>query len=292
MHEPYYPDELRPLMEHRLLPRDEEVIMTRAIAEGNRIQGFLETNPDLEEEVRAFLEEKNADAEDFRKQLPFFYVRSMVKICDKFRDRVRKYCDYMDLINEAFLVTQDFILRIGLEGSSNFDPERGVRFLTFLWRKLFFEIRSYSRKSGNTELVHIPSKVKQKRGYDNVIFASGIIADGDGNEGDLEVFTSGDTPVLDLICDFEELDDIRDAIEKCGLNAREMEVLQRNQGLNRKPKEALNNIKDDFGVTKERVRQIKNKAKSKLAEYLIKTHPRFKALAELQLAKDADSDEN
>jgi RNA polymerase primary sigma factor len=113
-----------------------------------------------------------------------------------------------------------------------------------------------------------------------VVSLDTIVGEGDITLGDLladDVDIDGRTDPIEVVLSSARERDVSAVLDEV-LDQRAAEVIRRRYGIGGRPEETLENIGEDFGVTRERIRQIENKARKalvgnptvrKLYEYLI-----------------------
>ena len=142
-----------------------------------------------------------------------------------------------DLINEG---------NVGLiKAAEKFDETRGFKFISYaVWWILPEKISDSLRASGS----HVSVDAPFIEGEENSL---------------LDVMTNPDSPMADKGLVSESLSTEIDRALGV-LNEREKQIIERSFGINNQPEMTLEEIGETFGLTRERVRQIREKAIRKL----------------------------
>jgi len=113
------------------------------------------------------------------------------------------------------------------------------------------------------ELDMTPEKVVevQKYGREPISLSTPLGEDGDSEFGDLIEDTSSEKPD-EIAIDQAKRNELLRVLE--GMNPREAQIIRSRYGLDDGIMKTLDQIGADMGVTRERIRQIENKAMSKL----------------------------
>ena len=238
------------------------------------------------EEQRAARKARRGDAVAFQKLIRH-NLRFVVKVARQYH---RAGYPLEDLINEG---------NLGLvQAAKRFDPGRGCRFITYAswWIRRgilayltdrsrivripadrVFERMQLARISGQLEqrLERQPSQAElarsMKRRESDIEFLQGLPvvslsmdAPAAGEDADFEIETLEDGGSgSDEQCALRERSSVvRDAMQI--LDARERDVVQRHYGLLNDKPETLQKIGNDWGVTRERARQLKDRALQKI----------------------------
>jgi RNA polymerase sigma-32 factor len=248
-----------------------------------------------EEHELAVRVKEHGDTEAAR-QLVLSNLRLVVKIAMEYR---RVWASVLDLIQEG---------NVGLlQAVKRFDPYRGVKLSSYsaYWirayilkylidnirlvrvgssraeRKLFFQLNRARRELESAgfraepkllaERLDVPEEavvdMERRLAESDLSIDAPVSHEGEGPSfGDY--LSSGEAPVEEIVADVEMRRTLRAAIEEFSidLDEREQKIL-RDRILSDDPK-TLQEIGDDFGLTRERVRQIEAKLVQRLREFL------------------------
>ena len=244
-----------------LLPVEEEVELSQKIRKGDRRA--------LDKLVRANLRFVVSVAKQYQNQglsLPDLINEGnvgLIKAAEKFDEtRGFKFISYAvwwirQTILQA-LAEQSRIVRLPLNQVS------AVNKITKAMTK--FE-QEYERKPSADELAELVNELPEK--ISDSLRASGrhVSVDAPFIEGEenslLDVMTNPDSPMADKGLVSESLSTEIDRALGV-LNEREKQIIERSFGINNQPEMTLEEIGETFGLTRERVRQIREKAIRKL----------------------------
>ena len=244
-----------------LLPVEEEVELSQRIRKGDRRA--------LDKLVRANLRFVVSVAKQYQNQglsLPDLINEGnvgLIKAAEKFDEtRGFKFISYAvwwirQTILQA-LSEQSRIVRLPLNQVS------AVNKITKAMTK--FE-QEYERKPSADELAELVNELPEK--ISDSLRASGrhVSVDAPFIEGEenslLDVMTNPDSPMADKGLVSESLSTEIDRALGV-LNEREKQIIERSFGINNQPEMTLEEIGETFGLTRERVRQIREKAIRKL----------------------------
>ena len=244
-----------------LLPVEEEVELSQRIRKGDRRA--------LDKLVRANLRFVVSVAKQYQNQglsLPDLINEGnvgLIKAAEKFDEtRGFKFISYAvwwirQTILQA-LAEQSRIVRLPLNQVS------AVNKITKAMTK--FE-QEYERKPSADELAELVNELPEK--ISDSLRASGrhVSVDAPFIEGEenslLDVMTDPDSPMADKGLVSESLSTEIDRALGV-LNEREKQIIERSFGINNQPEMTLEEIGETFGLTRERVRQIREKAIRKL----------------------------
>ena len=244
-----------------LLPVEEEVELSQRIRKGDRSA--------LDKLVRANLRFVVSVAKQYQNQglsLPDLINEGnvgLIKAAEKFDEtRGFKFISYAvwwirQTILQA-LAEQSRIVRLPLNQVS------AVNKITKAMTK--FE-QEYERKPSADELAELVNELPEK--ISDSLRASGrhVSVDAPFIEGEenslLDVMTNPDSPMADKGLVSESLSTEIDRALGV-LNEREKQIIERSFGINNQPEMTLEEIGETFGLTRERVRQIREKAIRKL----------------------------
>ena len=244
-----------------LLPVEEEVELSQRIRKGDRRA--------LDKLVRANLRFVVSVAKQYQNQglsLPDLINEGnvgLIKAAEKFDEtRGFKFISYAvwwirQTILQA-LAEQSRIVRLPLNQVS------AVNKITKAMTK--FE-QEYERKPSADELAELVNELPEK--ISDSLRASGrhVSVDAPFIEGEenslLDVMTNPDSPMADKGLVSESLSTEIDRALGV-LNEREKQIIERSLGINIQPEMTLEEIGETFGLTRERVRQIREKAIRKL----------------------------
>lgn len=252
---------LQEIGREQLLPVEEEVELSQRIRKGDRRA--------LDKLVRANLRFVVSVAKQYQNQglsLPDLINEGnvgLIKAAEKFDEtRGFKFISYAvwwirQTILQA-LAEQSRIVRLPLNQVS------AVNKITKAMTK--FE-QEYERKPSADELAELVNELPEK--ISDSLRASGrhVSVDAPFIEGEenslLDVMTNPDSPMADKGLVSESLSiEIDRALGV--LNEREKQIIERSFGINDQPEMTLEEIGETFGLTRERVRQIREKAIRKL----------------------------
>ena len=252
---------LQEIGREQLLPVEEEVELSQRIRKGDRRA--------LDKLVRANLRFVVSVAKQYQNQglsLPDLINEGNVglkKAAEKFDEtRGFKFISYAvwwirQTILQA-LAEQSRIVRLPLNQVS------AVNKITKAMTK--FE-QEYERKPSADELAELVNELPEK--ISDSLRASGrhVSVDAPFIEGEenslLDVMTNPDSPMADKGLVSESLSTEIDRALGV-LNEREKQIIERSFGINNQPEMTLEEIGETFGLTRERVRQIREKAIRKL----------------------------
>ena len=244
-----------------LLPVEEEVELSQKIRKGDRRA--------LDKLVRANLRFVVSVAKQYQNQglsLPDLINEGnvgLIKAAEKFDEtRGFKFISYaVWWIRQSILqalAEQSRIVRLPLNQVS------AVNKITKAMTK--FE-QEYERKPSADELAELVNELPEK--ISDSLRASGrhVSVDAPFIEGEenslLDVMTNPDSPMADKGLVSESLSTEIDRALGV-LNEREKQIIERSFGINNQPEMTLEEIGETFGLTRERVRQIREKAIRKL----------------------------
>ena len=244
-----------------LLPVEEEVELSQKIRKGDRRA--------LDKLVRANLRFVVSVAKQYQNQglsLPDLINEGnvgLIKAAEKFDEtRGFKFISYaVWWIRQTILQSlaeQSRIVRLPLNQVS------AVNKITKAMTK--FE-QEYERKPSADELAELVNELPEK--ISDSLRASGrhVSVDAPFIEGEenslLDVMTNPDSPMADKGLVSESLSTEIDRALGV-LNEREKQIIERSFGINNQPEMTLEEIGETFGLTRERVRQIREKAIRKL----------------------------
>ena len=252
---------LKEIGREALLPVEEEVELSQRIRKGDRRA--------LDKLVRANLRFVVSVAKQYQNQglsLPDLINEGnvgLIKAAEKFDEtRGFKFISYAvwwirQTILQA-LAEQSRIVRLPLNQVS------AVNKITKAMTK--FE-QEYERKPSADELAELVNELPEK--ITDSLRASGrhVSVDAPFIEGEenslLDVMTNPDSPMADKGLVSESLSTEIDRALGV-LNEREKQIIERSFGINNQPEMTLEEIGETFGLTRERVRQIREKAIRKL----------------------------
>ena len=252
---------LQEIGREQLLPVEEEVELSQRIRKGDRRA--------LDRLVRANLRFVVSVAKQYQNQglsLPDLINEGnvgLIKAAEKFDEtRGFKFISYAvwwirQTILQA-LAEQSRIVRLPLNQVS------AVNKITKAMTK--FE-QEYERKPSADELAELVNELPEK--ISDSLRASGrhVSVDAPFIEGEenslLDVMTNPDSPMADKGLVSESLSTEIDRALGV-LNEREKQIIERSFGINNQPEMTLEEIGETFGLTRERVRQIREKAIRKL----------------------------
>ena len=252
---------LQEIGREQLLPVEEEVELSQRIRKGDRRA--------LDKLVRANLRFVVSVAKQYQNQglsLPDLINEGnvgLIKAAEKFDEtRGFKFISYAvwwirQTILQA-LAEQSRIVRLPLNQVS------AVNKITKAMTK--FE-QEFERKPSADELAELVNELPEK--ISDSLRASGrhVSVDAPFVEGEenslLDVMTNPDSPMADKGLVSESLSTEIDRALGV-LNEREKQIIERSFGINNQPEMTLEEIGETFGLTRERVRQIREKAIRKL----------------------------
>ena len=252
---------LQEIGREQLLPVEEEVELSQRIRKGDRRA--------LDKLVRANLRFVVSVAQQYQNQglsLPDLINEGnvgLIKAAEKFDEtRGFKFISYAvwwirQTILQA-LAEQSRIVRLPLNQVS------AVNKITKAMTK--FE-QEYERKPSADELAELVNELPEK--ISDSLRASGrhVSVDAPFIEGEenslLDVMVNTDSPMADKGLVSESLSTEIDRALGV-LNEREKQIIERSFGINNQPEMTLEEIGETFGLTRERVRQIREKAIRKL----------------------------
>lgn len=252
----------------------------------------------MEQEKEFFLRIQQGDIEA-RNEFIERNLRLVISIAKKY---IGRGLDFLDLIQEG---------NIGLmKALDKYDVNKGYRFSTYAYYwiqqsidraimnysrniRLSIEtsmnLRNYkkrknelmlqlNRKLNNEELAkYLNISIKEVEEYETNIYDTlslNTFID-DNNDAEIgELIPSGDRLTEDVVEEKILQHEIKDLLEKCNLNQREMEVLLLHYGFDNNERKSLEEISRIYGVTRQRVKAIEDKAlkkirRSKIIEYFM-----------------------
>lgn len=271
-----------------LLSADEERELAWRVVEGQKAQKRLQQEPDLSDEERAALERLVRDSELAKEHLIKANTRLVVSLAKRY---IGMGLPFLDLIQEG---------NIGLiKATERFDPSLGNRFSTYAsWWIRQSILRALSNRGHTIRLpVHKRDAIRRMRRVRQDMYKTlgreptdeelaeelglspqelvdlqrlavrTISLDqpvGEDEETTLgELIVDGEAPTPFDVASLSQLrEDVRTALES--LNQREADVLYLRYGLDGGDMRTLQEVAEELGVTRERVRQIESRALRKL----------------------------
>ena len=252
---------LQEIGREQLLPVEEEVELSQRIRKGDRRA--------LDKLVRANLRFVVSVAKQYQNQglsLPDLINEGnvgLIKAAEKFDEtRGFKFISYAvwwirQTILQA-LAEQSRIVRL---------PLNQVSAVNKITKAMTTFEQEYERKPSADELAELVNELPEK--ISDSLRASGrhVSVDAPFIEGEenslLDVMTNPDSPMVDKGLVSESLSTEIDRALGV-LNEREKQIIERSFGINNQPEMTLEEIGETFGLTRERVRQIREKAIRKL----------------------------
>ena len=252
----------------------------------------------MEQEKEFFLRIQQGDIEA-RNEFIERNLRLVISIAKKY---IGRGLDFLDLIQEG---------NIGLmKALDKYDVNKGYRFSTYAYYwiqqsidraimnygrniRLSIEtsmnLRNYkkrknelvlqlNRKLNNEELAkYLNISIKEVEEYETNIYDTlslNTFIDDNNDEEIGDLIPSGDRLTEDVVEEKILQHEIKDLLEKCNLNQREMEVLLLHYGFDNNERKSLEEISRIYGVTRQRVKAIEDKAlkkirRSKFIEYFM-----------------------
>ncbi|HEY63702.1 MAG TPA: sigma-70 family RNA polymerase sigma factor [Caldilineae bacterium] len=271
-----------------LLTPEEERELAWKVVHGQEAAKRLKEEPDLDEETRAELQKIVEEGEKAREHLIKANTRLVVSLAKRY---VNMGLPFLDLIQEG---------NIGLiKATERFNPSLGNRFSTYAsWWIRQSILRALSNRGHAIRLpVHKRDAIRRMKRTKQEMYktlgreptdeelaeALGItpreLAElqrlairtisldqpvGEDEETTLgELIVDGDAPTPFDVASLSQLrEDVRNALES--LNEREREVLYLRYGLDGGEMRTLQEVAEELGVTRERVRQIESRALRKM----------------------------
>lgn len=271
-----------------LLTAEEEKELAWRVVNGMKAAKRLKEDPNLTPEERAELEKLVADGEQAKEHLVKANTRLVVSLAKRYTNMG---LPFLDLIQEG---------NIGLiKATERFDPSLGNRFSTYAsWWIRQSILRALSNRGHAIRLpVHKRDAIRRMRRVKQELYKTlgrepldeelaeelGISLQelselqrlsvrtisldqpvGEDEETTLgELIVDGEAPTPFDVASLSQLrEDVRAALES--LNKREAEVLYLRYGLDGGEMRTLQEVAEEMGVTRERVRQIESRALRKL----------------------------
>ncbi len=293
-------DPLTRLLRHDVLTQDEEIELAQRIEVGRLAEAFLAEHPELDEQTARIYRRKVADGRRAADDLVAANQRLVMSIAQKYRRSCNASVDIDDLFDEGF-----FGLARAVE---KFDWRRGSKFSTYAtwWirqsitraianqsRAIRLPVHAHDdlqrvlrarddlRREGQEPTVAAIARTSglSESSVRNLLFVGRSLLALDQAIGD------GAATLGDSIADAEDsgpeaivvLEELRSLIDTAfaELSDRERDVMERRFGLGDRNPQTLEEIGQDYDVTRERIRQIQKIATSKLSNQ--KDRARFEA---------------
>ena len=244
-----------------LLPVEEEVELSQRIRKGDRRA--------LDKLVRANLRFVVSVAKQYQNQglsLPDLINEGnvgLIKAAEKFDEtRGFKFISYA-----VWWIRQTILQALGEQSRIVRLPLNQVSAVNKITKAMTKFEQEYERKPSADELAELVNELPEK--ISDSLRASGrhVSVDAPFIEGEenslLDVMTNPDSPMADKGLVSESLSTEIDRALGV-LNEREKQIIERSFGINNQPEMTLEEIGETFGLTRERVRQIREKAIRKL----------------------------
>jgi len=279
---------LEEVSSHDLLDADDEVRLARAIEQGRKAQHRLDSEPKLSAAERAKLFRETHAADEAKMEFIRSNLRLVVSIAKRYSGRG---LDILDLIQEG---------NLGLiRAVEKFDWRKGFKFSTYatwwirqaITRGLGNQARTIRlpvhmvdvvrtvKETGvvlSQELRRPPSleEIAERSGLDIERVTAALEAPGDTVSLDRPVGPDSEAELGDFVEDVEAPDPFMMAVAgaRTGhllkaltvLEHTERDIIKMRYGLEGDPPRTLSDVGKEFGLTRERVRQIEGRALSKL----------------------------
>jgi RNA polymerase sigma factor (sigma-70 family) len=275
---------------HRVLTAEEEIVLASRIDKGRLAQTALNQWPDMPVEDRRALERRVRDGRNATDDFVLHNVRLVIYNAKRFARNLSGGLSLEDLIQEGY-----FGLSRAIE---KFDPSKGFKFSTYATWWIRQSIQRAIADKGRTIRVpvHYQQQFSDLRRAEQQLLADGVIPTAEAiasvmgievrhlaeirrvalqpSSLDRRLGDDGGS-LLDLLSDptcspveqYVESVAISEAISQLLINVltdRERVILSRRFGLGGRAPETLEAIADDFGLTRERIRQIQKSAIAKL----------------------------
>ncbi len=293
-------DPLTRLLRHTVLSQHEEIELAQRIEVGRLAEAFLSEHPELDEQAARLYQRKSAEGRRAANDLVAANQRLVMSIAQKYRRSCNASLDIDDLFEEGF-----FGLARAVE---KFDWRRGFKFSTYAtWWIRQSITRAIANQSRAIRLpVHAHDDLQRvlrardnlrREGQEPTVAAiartSGIsetsvrnlLSVGRSLRALDQVIGDGPATLGDSIADSEDsgpeamvvLEELRSLIDTAfaKLTDRERDVMERRFGLSDRSPQTLEEISQDYDLTRERIRQIQKIATSKLSNP--KDRARFEA---------------
>ena len=252
---------LQEIGREQLLPVEEEVELSQRIRKGDRRA--------LDKLVRANLRFVVSVAKQYQNQglsLPDLINEGnvgLIKAAEKFDEtRGFKFISYA-----VWWIRQTILQALAEQGRIVRLPLNQVSAVNKITKAMTKFEQEYERKPSADELAELVNELPEK--ISDSLRASGrhVSVDAPFIEGEenslLDVMTNPDSPMADKGLVSESLSTEIDRALGV-LNEREKQIIERSFGINNQPEMTLEEIGETFGLTRERVRQIREKAIRKL----------------------------
>lgn len=272
---------------HDLLSAEEEVALGRRIDRGRLAEQMLERLAAVEDADAALVSDLRAQARDGRRAADEFALHNMrlvMKIASRYRGQCGPALEFEDLVQEGYLGLAHAITK--------WDPGRGFKFSTYgTWWirqtisralddkarviRLPVHYRDAVRVLGRAEVElstprsrpsderlarHLGwpvKKVQEVRSHrEAAVSLDAVLANRRVNLG--AFVAAAVVSPEDVVVDLESRRVVRDVVR--ALEPRQRAIIERRFGLGGRKVETLEEIAVDFGVTRERIRQIEAKA--------------------------------